>query len=95
MMSQPDSGIIIGKEIVQFANRSGIYKGTMRGYNITAMSYWAKGDFNNGLKYMKLLEDAAVKYKDSTEIATAFGNTAILYIDMGDRDLDLNTAKKQ
>ncbi len=94
MMSQPDSGIIIGKEVIQFAKRSGIHKGLTKGYNITAMSYWAKGDFNNGLKYIKLMEDAAIKHKDSSEIAAALGNTAILYIDMGDRELGLEYSKK-
>lgn len=94
MMSKPDSGIIVGKGIIQLAKKSGIYTGLIRGYNITGMSYWAKGDFNKGLHYINRMKDAAIKYKDSSAFATALGNTAILYIDMGDRDLGLEFSKK-
>ncbi len=94
MMSQPDSAIAIGKEIIKLSEKTGIYLAKMRGCNITGMSYWVKGDFNKGLEYMRQMVATAKKYNDSNEIARAYGNIAVIYIDMGDRNLGLDYSKK-
>ncbi|MCB0698626.1 MAG: tetratricopeptide repeat protein [Chitinophagales bacterium] len=94
MLSLPDSGVIVGKKLIDYAKKTGIHKGVLRGLNITGMSYWAIGDFNNAMSHIKQMLKLAGEYKDTSELATAYGNIAILYIDMGDKDLGLEYSKK-
>lgn len=93
-MAQPDSAIATGKEIIRLSKQAGIQAGVIKGYNMAGMAYWAKGDFNSGLQNMQQAMKIAQQHADTPELATVYGNIAILYIDMGDKDMGLEYSKK-
>ncbi len=92
--SNPDSSIMLSHYTLDLSEKAGYVQGILTSYNNIGMSYWAKGDFSNGIEYMhKMIKKATLEH-DSIEIATAYGNCAILYIDMGDMETGLNFSKK-
>lgn len=92
--SNPDSGIILGAQTLKMSESINYTMGVLSSYNNIGMSYWSKGDFTNGLKYMHLMIKEATAAGDSTQMGNAYGNCAILYIDMGDRPTGLSYSKK-
>lgn len=92
--SQPDSAIYNGKKALKLLKESEYIKGKIYAYNLVGMAYWAKGEFNTGLHFIKHMIEEARKAKDTVELGSAYGNMAILYIDMGDRKLGLQYSKK-
>lgn len=93
-LSKPDSAIAIGKDIIRLSEQAGIELGLVRGHNITGMAYWAKADFNKGIRHLQTMVKLAEKLDSKPDMATAYGNLGILFIDMGDLEMGLQQSKK-
>lgn len=89
MLSAPDSGIYYGEEVLKISSKENFVKGEIIAHNIIGMSLWAKGSFTEGSGHLQEMVKLAKKIKDTGQLATAYGNLGILYIDMGDLDMGL------
>lgn len=85
-VESPDSSEVYGLQALELATRLDYYHGMAYANRVLGVSHWARGNHDDGLKY---LLDALTLYRsldDTLGIANATMNIALVYRDQGDYD---------
>ncbi|MFA6150334.1 MAG: ATP-binding protein [Chitinophagaceae bacterium] len=80
----------LSEEIERYSEQEHYKLGLGRAYNIRGWCYWQQGNYDQGLKILKLAERIARDVKDRSLLARIYNNFGHIYRDIGDLGNALN-----
>lgn len=84
LYSNPDSAIILAKELVRFSKQKNYDEGRSIGINLQGLSYYNKGDYAKALGYFKQSLKISEDINDLRGVSTVLNNIGLIYLKQDD-----------